>query len=742
MDHVKRNDGEKGSRPWHRLHLSTWLLLMLPAAALGLANLPGERVDIIASRHSFNESTCEHGWPRVWLVRDPVWFNSASVWALTDDVCRVDWLALAADLLTALTLLVAIAAAIEWRRRRRHRIWQFSLGDMILAMLVVAGAMSWCVRRHQALARFASTSNVSSNVLGGYGSISWQFSLPIWISDFVPDDERVLSSLWRLGLIRFDDCEIDLPDNAAALASLQLLLACGRDDVCLTVAKDSTDSLGVRSLSDLRHLRLDQLNNEIVESLNALTELRTLELADTCPRLTRAGAARLGRLTQLRSLVASKRCLGDAGVAAIAGLPKLEAVAISGASDADLAQLSKLKRLRYLAFPDTTATDAGLAPLAALKSLEILELHGSRITGTGAAALAELPRLRKLDLTSCGLSDAGLAGLAGLDSLTDLSLRYTPVTGAGLVHLAEMQWLKWLDLWCTETDDKGLKNLPRLPNLLQIELGDTHVTASGLANLNRLKRLEQIGLIGTRVEHLRGIDLDRLPHLKSLVVLGAWIAQGETQRLFADRPELNFGFACGTTNLHFQFEDELATLRECSDPNERPIQVWLDGTDFGDNHLRDLHGLIAIKAIHLLATRVTDVGLAAIAEFDRLEEVDLAKTPIGDAAVATLATLPKLKYLDLSYTDVTAEGLDRLTAIAALTDLGLDPSQITRELVSRLKNIDTLRHLTIFRSRAPWGQQYRGASDFAELLTQLRHDLPGIEVSERIDPVVVRCIGY
>ena len=60
---------ETSLRPWLRLHLSTWLLLLMPAAWLMLANIPGEH------RHDWHNREvigCEHGWPCTWLVRQPI----------------------------------------------------------------------------------------------------------------------------------------------------------------------------------------------------------------------------------------------------------------------------------------------------------------------------------------------------------------------------------------------------------------------------------------------------------------------------------------------------------------------------------------------------------------------------------------------------------------------------------------------------------------------------------------------
>ena len=99
--------------------------------------------------------------------------------------------------------------------------------------------------------------------------------------------------------------------------------------------------------------------------------------------------------------------------------------------------------------------------------------------------------------------------------------------------------------------------------------------------------------------------------------------------------------------------------------------------------------------------RVTDDGLAALSEFQRLQEVDLTDTPISDAGLALLSSLPELKRLDVSYTEVTAKGITTLRDFEALEVIAFDPSQITVGIVEYLRRIRTLKRVTINRQRAP-----------------------------------------
>jgi SAM-dependent methyltransferase len=92
-------------------------------------------------------------------------------------------------------------------------------------------------------------------------------------------------------------------------------------------------------------------------------EVRGVYLATT--RVTDAGLARLGGLTQLRWLRLASTPVTDAGLAHLRGLTQLQSLQLANTpvTDAGLAHLRGLTQLRWLRLASTQVTDAGVSEL-------------------------------------------------------------------------------------------------------------------------------------------------------------------------------------------------------------------------------------------------------------------------------------------------------------------------------------------------------------------------------------------
>lgn len=712
-----------------RLHASTWLALLPVIVVLALANVPGEYV-IFDPEHPFGDSKiCEHGWPCTWLVRDGL-HNDEGPWTITADVCRFDGFALAANLLVGLMMLVPLAAAVEWRRRRRHRIWQFTLADLLLATLVAGGITAWYAAQGREFARVAAVAR--------QGEVGWQGdpAFPKWLREAIGDERLSKLGIMRPAAIEFDLPGVD-PARESDMAAVGAIVDRYPEQMRVVVpryqavnASDRLPFLGgkyLRSLRRLRHLVLERADTEVLASLEGCCELRTLVIKDDKATLGSEGAAWLGGLRQLRHLRASRRCLGDAGAAALGLLSRLEVLSLDAAGDADVAHLAALQNLRMLELDHATVTDAGLVSLAGLHRLEWLSIHSTRITGAGFQTLDRLRRLHTLDLGYSGIDDDGLAGLGGLRSLVFLNLEFTPLTGRGLSHLAGLRRVRSLRLKTTELDDGGLTMLPALPRLESLDLSETRVTEASLSSLSSLKELRELDLSSTKFASLEPLDLSAFPQLEKVDLRHSWVRDAGLKRIKETLPTLTV-FGHSEKLALDRFAKQLS-----SDPDEAgtwfPVDLDVSGPTLGDAQLREVEDGKAIRKVVANSSRITDAGLALLAGFQELEEIDLTETSIGDAGLVHLCKLPRLEKLDLAYTNVTRDGLKVLAQFPALEEVGLDPSQIDATTVALLKRIPKLEALMISRDRAPWGGQYRGAADFKEFIKLLRRDLPGLSFS-------------
>ena len=119
-----------------KLRVSTIVFLVLVAAGLLLANIPGRLVYAPGIRSCSDgkygphfecgEDSCRHGWPSSFLLREPTELPTSpfwrlSVWRLSEGIAGWSWWGLAADVLTGVALLVVVGGAFEFSRRRRGR---------------------------------------------------------------------------------------------------------------------------------------------------------------------------------------------------------------------------------------------------------------------------------------------------------------------------------------------------------------------------------------------------------------------------------------------------------------------------------------------------------------------------------------------------------------------------------------------------------------------------------------------
>lgn len=709
-----------------RLHASTWLALTPVVAVVVLANVPGEYT-VFDPEHPFGDNkVCDHGWPCTWLVRDGL-RNDEGLWTITADVRRFDGFALAVNLLAGLMILAPLAATVEWRRRRRHRIWQFTLADLLLATLAVGWATSWYATQHREFARVAELARMSG--------VAWRTepAFPTWLRGVVEPKRLSTLGILRPAAIEFDLPGVD-PARESDMAAVRAIVDRYPEQLRLIVpryqaanASDRLPFLGgeyLQSLSQLRHLVLERVDDEVLVCLEGCRDLRTLAVKNEGATLTPAASAWLRRLRQLRQLRISRGCLGDAGAAALGSLSRLEVLVLDGAGDADVEHFAALRNLRVLELDHATITDAGLTSLAECRRLERLSIHSTRMTGAGFKVLGGLQRLHTLDLGYSGIDDDGLAALGGLRSLVFLNLEFTPLTGRGLSQLAGLRRLRSLRLSITELDDRGLSEFPELPRLESLDLSDTLVTEKSLMALNSLGRLRELTLSKTRVASLSRLNFDRLPHLQGVGLRHAWVSDAEADGIAASRAKLDLSLNSKADNLA-RFSWQLFNSGGKSPPHEFALR----GPSFGDAQLAELQDCERITKLILASSRITDAGLARLAEFQDLETIELAGTSIGDAGLAHLCELPRLETLDIAYTMVTPDGMKLLAQFPSLKEIGLDPSQVDTSTVALLHRIAKLEALTISRARAPWGRQYRGAADFKEFIKLLRRDLPALSFS-------------
>lgn len=175
-----------------------------------------------------------------------------------------------------------------------------------------------------------------------------------------------------------------------------------------------------------------------------------------------------------------------------------------------------------------------------------------------------------------------------------------------------------------------------------------------------------------------------------------------------------------TLNAVYLGRDSTQTLAASTglacDVLEKRLPAFLAVTDADLTHLNPPG---RVHNLSLGLTRVSDQGLNALANCDRLQWLDLAFTPVTDAGVARLknltqvqrlslegtkitdASLPvvgrmtQLQELDLAHTAVTDTGVNNLARLADLTTLYLTKTAITDASIPALSKLSKLEILDV-----------------------------------------------
>ena len=106
-----------------------------------------------------------------------------------------------------------------------------------------------------------------------------------------------------------------------------------------------------------------------------------------------------------------------------------------------------------------------------------------------------------------------------------------------------------------------------------------------------------------------------------------------------------------------------------------------------------VQGLDKLRFLSLADTRVTDEGLAYVAQLTDLRELHLDNTAITDAGLRHITSLRELRILDLKGTRITDAGLVHLAPLANLQGLYLTRTAVSDTglaHVAKLRNLRTL----------------------------------------------------
>lgn len=264
-----------------------------------------------------------------------------------------------------------------------------------------------------------------------------------------------------------------------------------------------------------------------------------------------------------------------------------------------------------------------------------------------------------------------------------LDLSFSPMTDGDLRQLHNFPSIVWLDLRGTQVTDVGLQELACLPLLHTLFLNASQTTPLGLKTLRENRQLHAF--------------------------TNSWVAcrQGRT----GPQPIAELYLEVTSLNDH-----ELQLLRDAGLRQLKTLD--LDEATASDVALRALQevgllhalmnarsfdgsrptGVHDIAMLNLSNTRVSHLGLEALAELDQLQTLYLDHTALVDRAVAPLAHLVSLKTLNLWGNPVTDAGLKQVARLPQLEALCLSQTRVTSNGLQGLARLPRLRLLELERS--------------------------------------------
>jgi hypothetical protein len=401
-----------------KIHRSTVFFLLFVALVILLANVPGQIVQIppMDGNGQYGPEfynmweQCHHGFPFTFLVREPIELKVPpnyrfSLWRLNEGIVSFHGLQFAGDVVFGACAMIIAGLLFEKWRRRRNRLLQLHLIDLIILTTLAACVLSyWATNAKYRSRQEQVIAILHQKIIGDkdFGFAKWELGGPTWLRELIGD--RIFSAFDRVVEIHLVDGE-DIP-KVIELKNLKAIELMGG------LTKENLDALAELPELEALNLRFAGVDrDEAAESS---------EDPFTFPRFPRLRALNLYES-------------GYAG-AGLEKLENLEVLCLSGNDvfgDQGALNLQNLKKLRLLYLSYTNVTDAGLESLSKLDKLEELSLSFTKITDRGTRSLTALKNLKKLDLHSTGVTDRGLEQLKSLKKLQMLCLRDTAVTPQG-----------------------------------------------------------------------------------------------------------------------------------------------------------------------------------------------------------------------------------------------------------------------------------------------------------------------
>lgn len=176
----------------------------------------------------------------------------------------------------------------------------------------------------------------------------------------------------------------------------------------------------------------------------------------------------------------------------------------------------------------------------------------------------------------------------------------------------------------------------RLPNLSRLEFNGARIPADSLKCLADLKGLEQLEFKHCEIDDKSLKNLSHAPTLKKLTFKGT----------------------SGIKVTSLAYFEKLSNLESLT-VERYDADLHLQSQPYFDEGMKHLKGLTKLKSLHFVE-RLTDAGVAHLADLKNLEELILYARELGERSLKTIDELQTLKSLSLPYWNGSKNKLEEL----------------------------------------------------------------------------------
>ncbi|HUW18604.1 MAG TPA: hypothetical protein VMW16_04815 [Sedimentisphaerales bacterium] len=349
------------------------------------------------------------------------------------------------------------------------------------------------------------------------------------------------------------------------------------------------------------------------------------------------------------------------------------------ADDSVMKEIGRLTGLEGLYMAYCGNLESGLQHLAGLKKLKFLTLP-PLVRTEQFGYLAGLPSLETLCF--CGaVTEARLAHIGRLTWLTQLSMAQSNQCD-GLEHLKNLKSLRCL---VVAVDNPALYNrlahITGLSELEELSLWYSQMPDEGLVHLSALKKLKKLYL--SRATAVTDAGVVHLKDLKSLELLDLPThAVTDATLEYLVKLDLLKSLHIGNrvTDKGLALIAEMKSLRSLN----------IDGSEVSPEGMASVGKIKSLTELDVGGRHITDAHIAKLAECDGFKSLALHDCPVTDAGLAHIAKLKSLEKLTIWNMQVSGDGLAFLKELPALEWLELSGVNLGPTGIAHLKGATSL----------------------------------------------------